>query len=86
MMGEFYEAVSGCEDLKTSSSHLYSHRQLFGARGRRCELRCEEVTVCCSTFLEQTILGGTMDLTKKMNGNIAETEAELVSSVAVRLS
>ena len=35
MMGEFYEAVSGREDLKTSSSHLYSHRQLFGARARR---------------------------------------------------
>ena len=44
MMGEFSEAVSGCEDLISSSSHLYSHRQLFEALGGGCELRCEEVT------------------------------------------
>ena len=31
MMGEFSEAVSGREDLNSSSSHLYSHRTVFGA-------------------------------------------------------
>ena len=34
MMGGFCEAVSGCEDPETSFSHLYSHRQLLGARRR----------------------------------------------------
>ena len=37
MMGEFYEAVSGCEDLKTSSSHRSSHLTVFGGFSRQRE-------------------------------------------------
>ena len=47
MMGDFYEAVGGCGDLKSSSSHLYSHLEGSERFRGRCELGCEDVTERC---------------------------------------
>ena len=35
--GEFGEALSECERLKTSSSHRSSHLTVFGGFSRQCE-------------------------------------------------